>query len=192
MAPLAAFVLGGAVGYALGELCGVRPSAAEIEEFSEVLGRALLAARQPTEPRSTEPRSTEPQPEQASPAPSLPRGRSLHDIEGIDDALAARLVAAGIPNLAVLAQIDLERVEIPGVGRDRLKRWKTMARLLQAMPRLLGNDAELLVTGVGVDCPEDLEDVNEEVVRDALDRVELPEDYDVERLLELLAEFVVI
>jgi predicted flap endonuclease-1-like 5' DNA nuclease len=190
MAPLVAFVLGGAVGVALGELCG-RPSAAEIEEFSEVLGRALLAARGPSTAPAPAP---EPEPKPiVSLVPCAPASpRSLFDIEGIDAVLAARLEAAGIPNLAVLAKIDPTVVKITGVSSKRLTKWKSMAQLLEAVPGLTGNDAELLVTGVGVSEPADLAKVDKDLLVEGMDRVELPEQYDLARLLELLADIVVV
>lgn len=185
MTPVVAFVLGGAVGVALGDLCDSRLSAAEIEQIAAATKRALATTA--TTPAATVPAAT------AAPATTAATvvSRDLRDIEGIDKVFAARLQAAGIPDLQALAAVDTDQVKIQGVKPERLRQWKSMASLLHAVPAMKSNDAELLVTGVGVGAPEGLRDATEEQVRSALEKVELPEEYDVEPLISLLAELVI-
>jgi hypothetical protein len=123
---------------------------------------------------------------------SAPADLDLKRIEGIDLKLSERLTDAGIPDLAALMEADTRRAGINGVSERRWRQFIDMAEFLVRFPQLSGNDAELLVLGIGFHDFSDLrtgaEMIDEPAVREAMTWVRLPATYDPAPVIALLEQ----
>ena len=116
-----------------------------------------------------------------------PPHTDLRDIQGIDVVYAERLAAAGLPDLPALARVSVDETKVRGVSAERLARWRAMAAWLVAHPELDGDDAEVLVTGLGRMDPADPgEAPDSATLAAATSRVVLPEGYAPDRVTAAL------
>lgn len=112
--------------------------------------------------------------------PDASRAReSVLSVEGVDHAYAGRLSAVGVDTLSDLAKVDVLSTKVRGVSAKRLGRWVAMASVLLRDAQLSGNDAEILVKGLGMTEPGS---VSERKLKKALGKVKLPREYDLSRV----------
>lgn len=114
----------------------------------------------------------------------------IRRIEGIDDTLAANLSNADISDLQELARVDHELVKVEGISANRLQQFSNMAELLVRFPQLDGDDAELMVRGLGYNGLDDLLEksqmIEEKELTKAMAKVKLPNDYDPANVIGIL------
>lgn len=106
-------------------------------------------------------------------------------LQEVGDVTSEQLAAAGIVDMATLAAAGGRRVL--GIGVLRMAHLVAMANVVEELP-VGSNEAEFLVKGLGVRTVGDLReiDTSEERVTLALERVKLPEGFDVTALMEKL------
>jgi len=116
---------------------------------------------------------------------------SLTRVEGIDAVLTGKLAAAGIFQLSDLRDVDTGAVKVEGITRDRLARFKQAAGILFEFPQLTGDDAEVLMEGLGESSAERLRMRNvtfeAKAIQEAVAQTRVPKDYDPSTLMALFA-----
>lgn len=133
--------------------------------------------------------------EHGAPVLKTPAGRDafnedIRRIEGVDTVLGAHLSEAGLGSLSALAAAPTT-LKVRGIGAERFASFIAMARLLKAHPGLSGNDAELLVRGLGIGDPDALAErrggLDAATLREAAGRAKLPAGFDAAGLLNRLS-----
>ena len=141
----------------------------------------------PSTPGGTQekPREEKPKPTRR---PKRVGQRALEDIDGIGGAYAARLREWGIPDLGSLAEMTITE-PLEGISIEMLEEWRSMADWLATFAELDGDDAQILVEGLGMTDTDhlDIDPLPSEAdAAAAVGRIQTPEEYEPSRILGLI------
>lgn len=120
--------------------------------------------------------------------PSKQSKRPLKDIEGIGPKKVKQLNAVGVKTLNELYELPANQ-RIVDISPGQLEKFQKMALWLIEYEQFDGDDAELLVEGLGLQDPDDLEigQVPTEFrVLEGIGAIQTPEDYNPQKVLDLL------